>query len=131
MRCFSRLRPFVADLLLAGGLVTLAACGDRAPAAPSQADQVRAERLRPAEPELAAKYERACMTCHVQLAAGAPLTGFAPAWQPLLAKGMDALVTSTVQGLNSMPPGGLCPDCTGEEMRALIAFMAGQEQDKP
>ncbi|MCP4840569.1 MAG: cytochrome c5 family protein, partial [Halieaceae bacterium] len=46
------------------------------------------------------------------------------AWAPRMAKGMPALVQSVKDGLNGMPPTGLCADCTDEEYEELIVFMA-------
>lgn len=117
-----------------GALARLARCTSLAavfalvachgPAAPSPQDEARAEQLRPSDAVLAEKYERSCMVCHTRIAANAPLTGFAPHWQTRLKQGMDALVQHAEQGLGSMPPGGQCADCTPQELRALVAFMA-------
>ena len=102
--------------------LALAGCGG--PAAPGPADEARAAQLRPHDAALAEKYERSCMVCHTQAAAQAPLTGFAPAWQPRLKQGMDTLVRHAEQGLGGMPARGLCADCTASDLRALIQFMA-------
>ncbi|QTD46302.1 c-type cytochrome [Ottowia testudinis] len=100
----------------------LAGCG--AASAPTAADEARAEALRPADAVLAEKYGRSCAVCHTKIAANAPLTGFAAAWQPRLAKGMPTLLQSAQQGLAGMPAGGQCADCTPEQLQALIEFMA-------
>ena len=63
--------------------------------------------------------------CHTRIAANAPLTGYAPAWDARLKQGMDTLVRHAEQGLGSMPPRGQCADCTLDELRALVSFMAG------
>jgi cytochrome c5 len=39
-------------------------------------------------------------------------------------KGMDALVQSVENGLNAMPPKGMCFDCSSEDYQALIEFMS-------
>lgn len=70
------------------------------------------------------KYQASCFACHSTGAAGAPKTGDAAAWEPRLAKGMDALVESVKKGMGAMPPTGLCADCTDEQYRALIEYMA-------
>jgi len=70
------------------------------------------------------KYQASCFACHSSGAAGAPKTGDAAAWAPRLEKGMDTLVTSVKNGLNGMPPGGICMDCSDDEYKALIEFMA-------
>lgn len=70
------------------------------------------------------KYKAACSVCHVAGVAGAPLAFDKAAWEPRLAKGMDALVSSVTNGLNAMPPRGLCMDCTAEQYKALITYMS-------
>ncbi len=102
--------------------LALAACG--APETPGAAEEARAAQMRPHDAALAEKYERSCMVCHAQVAAQAPLAGFAPAWRPRLKQGMDTLVRHAEQGLGGMPPRGQCADCTADELRALIQFMA-------
>jgi cytochrome c5 len=41
-----------------------------------------------------------------------------------MVKGMDALVASVNTGLNAMPPKGMCFDCTDDDYKALIEYMA-------
>jgi len=79
-----------------------------------------------AEPNMD-KYGKSCAMCHVSGAAGAPKTHDVAAWEPRMAKGMDVLVASVKNGLNAMPPTGLCADCTDEEYAALITYMASPE----
>ena len=76
-----------------------------------------------AEPDMA-KYNKSCLVCHASGAAGAPKTGDAAAWEPRMAKGMDALVASVNQGMNAMPPKGMCMDCSDEDYVALIHYMS-------
>ncbi|MEK9712583.1 MAG: c-type cytochrome [Thalassolituus sp.] len=70
------------------------------------------------------KYAQACAACHAMGVAGAPKAFDAAAWEPRLAKGMDTLVNSVTKGLNAMPAGGLCFDCTAEQYQALIKHMS-------
>ena len=100
----------------------LAAC--QGPVVPGLQDEARAEQLRPSNAVLAEKYERSCMVCHTRVAAKAPLTGFASDWRARLQQGMDVLVQHAEQGVGSMPPRGQCADCTAQELRALVGFMA-------
>jgi cytochrome c5 len=74
------------------------------------------------------KYAKSCQVCHATGAANAPKTGDAAAWEPRLAKGMDALVQSVSSGMNAMPPKGMCFDCTDEDYKALIEYMATPAQ---
>ncbi len=70
------------------------------------------------------KYNKSCSVCHATGAANAPKVHDVEAWKPRLAKGMDALVQSVTNGLNAMPPRGMCFDCTPEDYKALIEFMS-------
>jgi cytochrome c5 len=70
------------------------------------------------------KYNKSCVVCHDQGVAGAPKTGDAAAWEPRIAKGMDALMASVKNGLNAMPPMGMCFDCSDDEYVALIKYMS-------
>ena len=70
-----------------------------------------------------AVYARACGVCHGGQIPNAPQRGDKAAWEPRLAKGMDALVRSVTNGLNAMPPGGLCTDCSAEDYQAVIKLM--------
>ncbi|MBP9956158.1 c-type cytochrome [Geopseudomonas guangdongensis] len=74
------------------------------------------------EPE--AVYNKACAVCHNAGVAGAPKKGDAEAWKPRLEKGMDALVASVTNGLNAMPPRGMCMDCSAEDYKATIEWMS-------
>lgn len=74
------------------------------------------------------KYARSCQICHASGAANAPKTADAAAWEPRLAKGMDVLVQSVNNGLNAMPPKGMCMDCSDDEIQALIEYMATPAQ---
>jgi cytochrome c5 len=104
-------------------LALLAGCHGGKPAEPSAQDLARADTLRPADTQLASLYERSCLSCH-GVRSAAPLTGFAPAWAPRLAQGMDMLLTHARDGFNGMPAKGLCSDCSDTDLRGLIHFMS-------
>jgi cytochrome c5 len=74
--------------------------------------------------EVADRYNRTCAVCHASGAAGAPRTGDVAAWEPRLAKGMEVNVASVKNGLNAMPAGGMCFDCSPEDYKALIEYMS-------
>jgi cytochrome c5 len=74
--------------------------------------------------EVADRYAKTCAVCHASGAAGAPKTGVAADWEPRMGKGMDALVASVENGLNAMPPKGMCFDCSADDYKALIEYMA-------
>ncbi|MBY5994304.1 c-type cytochrome [Ferrimonas balearica] len=71
-----------------------------------------------------AVYQKACKTCHEMGIAGAPKAHDAAAWEPRMGKGMDALIGSVKTGMNAMPPGGMCMDCSDEDLKAAIEFMS-------
>lgn len=68
-------------------------------------------------------YNTKCAVCHAAGVAGAPLYGNAEAWAPRAAKGIDALLVSATNGLNAMPPKGMCMDCSDSELKSAIQFM--------
>jgi len=108
----------------------LAACSDKPSDAASLASaqaRAKAKTLNPQDPQLAAIYQRSCKSCHGIGVANIPQAGDMAAWQPRLAKGMDGLMDSVINGFGGMPPLGMCMDCQPEEFEALINFMAGQE----
>lgn len=75
-------------------------------------------------------YNGACMACHATGAAGAPMVGDADAWAPRVAKGIDALYASGVNGVagTSMIARGGCGDCSDEEIHAAVDYMVNNSQ---
>lgn len=71
-----------------------------------------------------AVYAKSCGACHNGQLPMAPKRGDKAAWAPRLAKGMDSLVRSVTGGMNAMPPGGLCMDCSAEDYHAVIRVMS-------
>ncbi len=71
-----------------------------------------------------AVYAKACAACHNGQLPMAPKRGDKAAWEPRMAKGMDAMVQSVTNGLNAMPPRGLCMDCSAEDYQAVIKLMS-------
>ncbi|GGI92832.1 c-type cytochrome [Shewanella gelidii] len=71
-----------------------------------------------------AVYDKACQVCHSMGVAGAPKLKDAAAWEPRLAQGLDALVGTVKTGKGAMPPGGMCTDCSDEDYKAAIEYMA-------
>jgi len=71
-------------------------------------------------------YQMSCFACHGTGAAGAPILGDADAWTTRMAKGMDAVMANVVNGMNAMPPKGLCMTCSDDNLLALVDYMSGQ-----
>ena len=71
-------------------------------------------------------YNAACISCHNPGISGAPRLGDVDAWQARAAKGRQALVNSTVNGLNSMPAKGMCWQCSDEDLGDAVDYMLEQ-----
>jgi cytochrome c5 len=69
-------------------------------------------------------YQKGCFACHGTGMAGVPQAGAAADWAPRLEKGMDVLLDHAEKGFNAMPPKGMCPSCSRDELKALIVFMS-------
>jgi cytochrome c5 len=41
---------------------------------------------------------------------------------------MDALVSNAINGLNAMPPKGLCMTCSDADLKAAVEYMVSQSQ---
>ena len=108
------------------GMVSVAG---ESPPEPAPAMAAAAADATPAEPRSGeAVYNTSCMSCHNTGAAGAPKLGDAAAWAPRIAAGKDSLMANAVNGLNAMPPKGLCMDCSDEEMMAVVDYMVQNSQ---
>jgi cytochrome c5 len=75
-------------------------------------------------------YESACSACHGTGAGGAPKYGDVEAWAPRIAKGMDALHQSGLNGVSGtgmMAKGG-CMNCSDDEVIAAVDYMVEGSQ---
>ncbi|MGI9315242.1 MAG: cytochrome c5 family protein [Halieaceae bacterium] len=70
-------------------------------------------------------YNGACMACHSAGIAGAPKVGDQLAWTDRIAKGMDVLYDSGINGVagTGMIARGGCADCSDDEIRLAVDFM--------
>tara|TARA_B100000131_G_scaffold186109_1_gene179148 strand:+ start:2249 stop:2653 length:405 start_codon:yes stop_codon:yes gene_type:complete len=69
-------------------------------------------------------YNKSCATCHIAGVAGAPKLGDGPAWEPRVAKGMETLYNSVINGLPpAMPAKGMCFSCSDDDLRDLVDYM--------
>ena len=69
-------------------------------------------------------YGHTCQTCHENAETGAPQAHDLAAWKPRLAQGDDILLDHIVNGYKGMPPLGQCIECTADDLKALMGFMA-------
>ncbi|MDF2182520.1 c-type cytochrome [Neptuniibacter sp. CAU 1671] len=87
-------------------------CGGAAPVAAASGGTRTGEEI----------YNGKCAGCHATGAAGAPKYGTSD-WAERGSKGLGALLESAINGLNAMPPRGLCADCSDKELRNAIKYM--------
>lgn len=69
-------------------------------------------------------YQGACLACHASGVAGAPKVGDTAEWKSRYANGIDALVTSAVNGKGAMPPNG-GSSYSEDQMRSVIEYILG------
>ncbi len=74
-------------------------------------------------------YQQSCNVCHASGMAGAPKFDDTAEWAARLeAKGLDTLVANAINGVNAMPPRGMCMTCSDENIAALVEYIAGHGQ---
>ena len=75
-------------------------------------------------------YSKSCATCHAIGLAGAPKLGDVAAWEPRIAKGMETLYDSGINGLagTGMIAKGGCMNCSDEEVNAAVDYMIAGSQ---
>lgn len=74
--------------------------------------------------ELQSAYDRSCKTCHEVEATHSPQTGDVSAWDDILEQDMALVLERAINGYQGMPPGGQCFECSPEDLKTLILFMA-------
>lgn len=74
-------------------------------------------------------YEENCSVCHNDGKGGAPRIGDKQAWQPLIAKGMDVLITNSLKS-EAHPKNAGCQYCSTEEVIEAIKYMVSQSKSE-
>lgn len=114
----------IAERLAPAGQVCLA--GDPCASASSSADAAGGGDAGGAF-NVSATYDQYCAMCHGTGMAGAPLRGAADHWTPRLADvGIDTVVTNAINGINAMPPRGMCATCSDDDMAELVNYLIGE-----
>lgn len=71
-----------------------------------------------------ANYKKTCATCHAIGIAGAPKFGDAAQWEPRIAKGLEVLYASSINGMPpAMPAKGMCFGCSDDDLKAIVDYM--------
>ena len=99
-----RIRPVVSLADVRASMKTASAAGDASAKSPEEL------------------YTSACLACHMTGAANAPKMGDAAAWVPRVAKGLDALVSSAINGIGAMPPRG-GSQFGDDQIRAVVEYI--------
>ena len=69
-------------------------------------------------------YNQYCFSCHTPGLSGAPKLGDADAWGPRIEQGQAQLLATTIAGVApAMPPRGLCPTCSDDQLAQAIDYM--------
>ncbi|MEM1191638.1 MAG: c-type cytochrome [Pseudomonadota bacterium] len=70
-------------------------------------------------------YNQACLACHASGAGGAPVVGDAGSWAPRIAKGIDVLHSSGINGVagTAMMAKGGRADLSDDQVIAAVNFM--------
>jgi len=75
-----------------------------------------------AHPGKAGYEANGCGACHDNAAIGAPVTGDKEAWAAVMEKGLDAVYTNGINGINAMPPKGGA-GMSDDEFKVIVDYM--------
>lgn len=75
-------------------------------------------------------YKKTCVGCHASGAANAPKLGDKAAWKPRIAKGMNVLLQSAINGVpgTAMMKRGTCISCSDDDLKSAIEYMVAQSK---
>ena len=71
-------------------------------------------------------YTATCLACHGSGVLGAPKFGDKAAWGPRIAKGVNVLHSSALNGFNTMPPRGGNAALKDEDVKAAVDYMVAK-----
>ena len=94
------------------------AAPEAAPAAAPKPDLARGQQV----------YRQSCAVCHDKGIAGAPKTGDTAIWALRLARGMDAMYNTALNGKGAMPAKGGNPSLNDTDVKAAVDYMAAQSR---
>ena len=73
-------------------------------------------------------HRQSCAVCHDKGVAGAPKTGDAATWAPRLARGMEAMYNTALNGKGAMPAKGGNPALSETDVKAAVDYLAAQSR---
>lgn len=71
-------------------------------------------------------YTATCASCHGAAVLGAPKLGDKASWTPRIAKGVDVLYKSAIEGYKMMPPRGGNAALKDAEVKAAVDYMVSK-----
>ncbi len=96
------------------------ACAQVAAASPAASDT---------SSDVEGNYNKSCAVCHNAGVAGAPKLADVAVWAPRIAKGMEPLYASAINGMPpAMPAKGMCFACSDDDLKALVDYMVDAAQ---
>jgi len=107
---------------------TPSAAEDPASASESASEETVASASPPIDGE--AIYNQACMACHMSGVGGAPVVGDIDSWSPRIAKGVEALHSSAINGVagTAMMAKGGRMDLSDQQVMAAVDYMVSTSQ---
>lgn len=79
--------------------------------------------------DVSATFDQNCAMCHNTGMAGAPRRDDSAHWEARLADaGIETLVTNAINGVNAMPPRGMCTTCSDDNIAELVRYLSGAEE---
>lgn len=101
-------------------------------AAEPQRDPIQVAAAAPVKVNGQQVYQSACVACHGAGIAGAPKLGDASQWAKRIAKGLDSLYASAINGVQGsagvMPAKGGNPALSDAEVRAAVDYLVAQSK---
>lgn len=73
-----------------------------------------------------AAYKQGCAACHDMGIGGAPKRGDKAAWEARIAQGKPALYEHAIKGFKTMPPKGMCPSCSDDDIKKVVDYLVTQ-----
>ena len=122
-------RLLSAAIVALTAVLSLGACGEKAPPSNSQPEPAAAAHSETvASPEVGKRiYQQTCSACHDSGAAGAPRRGDKAAWAPRIATGQAALYKAALEGMNAMPPRG-GSGASDAEIKAAVDYLVAESR---
>ena len=71
-------------------------------------------------------YQQVCSACHAAGVLNAPKPGDKAAWEPRLAKGIDSVYASAINGIGTMPAKGGRVDMSDDAIKAAVDYLLAQ-----